>query len=744
MMMPLTAENRARGEMEKAITGRITLNLVAGIIITVVTVVVAIFWMAERQNDQAAQSTETMVVGGVDAMARRVQGLANDYGWWDDAYDAYFKKDEEWLAANIGASVQETEIADLMAVVSPAGHVDYGWVLGEGPSAQEILTPEVIDGIKALTKDMPVESLAARSSFVRAGSEVMLIAVSRLTPLSRANEVDPEGRPYFVVGLTITPERLLELGRSFLIDDLRLQSATEASPGDAAYPPVVDLFGKTIAYFVWTPPTPGYAVLRNVLLPITAALAIFCVVALATAMRARKLAIAVTNSEKEAVIAARTDSMTGLLNRTGFNELLESPVHQEACAHGQFAVIYMDINGFKAVNDSIGHHGGDDLVKALTRRVAMVLPADAVFARIGGDEFAVVVSGPAARETAAGAASAVVHCLDQPFAVHGFEFHVTCAVGFAVSVGTGLTPSEIVRRADIAMYHAKNAAEREAIIYHSTMETGALEKKQVETALRRAIEVGELKVFYQPVVRANDLTVVGLEALVRWTSKEFGTISPALFIPVAEETGLIHDVGRIVIDRACQDMQAWPGLRMAINISPVQLREPNFADDIVAIVERWGLTPDQFELELTEGILVNNPTIAKRKLATLKDAGFILSLDDFGTGFSSIGYLRQFPFDVLKVDRSFVRDIGLNTTANALIQSLVSLGDAMNLSVIAEGIENEDQLKLLRLVQCEYVQGFLISRPVPAEDISALLARLGESRRVRLGGGEERMAAAGA
>jgi diguanylate cyclase (GGDEF)-like protein len=405
----------------------------------------------------------------------------------------------------------------------------------------------------------------------------------------------------------------------------------------------------------------------------------------------------------------------------------------------------MDINGFKAVNDSIGHHGGDDLVKALTRRVAMVLPADAVFARIGGDEFAVVVSGPSARETAAGAASAVVHCLDQPFAVHGFEFHVTCAVGFAVSVGTGLTPSEIVRRADIAMYHAKNAAEREAIIYHSTMETGALEKKQVETALRRAIEVGELKVFYQPVVRANDLTVVGLEALVRWTSKEFGTISPALFIPVAEETGLIHDVGRIVIDRACQDMQAWPGLRMAVNISPVQLRDPDFADDIAAIVRGHGLLAERFELELTEGILVNNPTIAKRKLAMLKEFGFTLALDDFGTGFSSIGYLRQFPFDILKVDRSFVRDIGLNTTANALIQSLVSLGDAMNLSVIAEGIENEDQLKLLRLVQCEYVQGFLISRPVPAEDITALLARLGESRRVRLGGnGEERVAATGA
>jgi EAL domain-containing protein (putative c-di-GMP-specific phosphodiesterase class I) len=181
---------------------------------------------------------------------------------------------------------------------------------------------------------------------------------------------------------------------------------------------------------------------------------------------------------------------------------------------------------------------------------------------------------------------------------------------------------------------------------------------------------------------------------------------------------------------------------MAINISPVQLRDPSFADDLLAIVQRHGLSPSQFELELTEGILVNNPTIAKRKLALLKSFGFVLSLDDFGTGFSSIGYLRQFPFDLLKVDRSFVRDLGLNTTANALVQSLVSLGDAMDLSVIAEGIENEDQLKLLRLVQCEFVQGFLISRPMPAEELTALLETMGPERRFRIGREPDRRATA--
>ncbi|MCB1494194.1 MAG: bifunctional diguanylate cyclase/phosphodiesterase [Bauldia sp.] len=729
--------------MNKGITSRITLNLIAGIVITVVTVVVAIFWMAARQNDQAAKSTETMVVGGVEAMVRRVNGLANDYAWWQDFYDAYVTRDDEWMRTNIESSVAETEIADIMAVVSPAGDIDYAYVLGDELTADKILPPTVIQGIDKLAEGMPIENFAARSAFLDVDGTIMLIAVSRVTPVYEEDKQDPAKLPFFVVGITLNEDALLDLGRSFLIDDLHIELAGD--PNQAAFPdapPIVDIFGNTIGHFVWTPPTPGYAVLRNVLLPITIALALFCVVAFTTAFRARRIAIALSDSEKEAVIAARTDSMTALMNRTGFTELLESSAYEQACANGKLAIIYMDINGFKAVNDSIGHHGGDELVKALARRVTGALPDDATFARIGGDEFAVAITGDSVRETTASAAADVVGCLDQPFTVHGFEFHVSVAVGYAVAGGTGLTSSEIVRRADIAMYHAKNGAEREAVLYNSTMETGALEKKQIETSLRRAIDLGDLQVFYQPVVRASDLAVVGMEALLRWTSKELGTVSPATFIPVAEETGLIHDIGRFVVDRVCKDASNWPGMKMAINLSPVQLRDPDFATGLLEAVRSHGLEPSRFELELTEGILVNNPTIAKRKLAKLKEMGFTLSLDDFGTGFSSIGYLRQFPFDILKVDRSFVRDIGLNATANALIQSLVSLGDAMNLSVIAEGIENEDQLKLLRLVQCEYVQGYLISRPIPGEQITDLLEKAGEQRRLVLGARDDREAVA--
>lgn len=729
--------------MTRTISGRITLNLIAGIVITVVTIVLAIAWMASRQDRQAEESTKTMVVGGVAAVKRRAEALANDYGWWDDAYLAFASGDRDWLDTNVGSSVTETMVADLFAIISPEGEIAYAWKLDDVADPADILSPDVIEAVRGLTVDMPVESLTAKGAFLRVGSEPMVIAVSRVTPFLSDPDVDPAILPLFVAGLRLTEERLAELGGSFLIEDLHFEVGDVPEAARVkSWLPVHDIFGDTIGHYIWTPPTPGDAVLRQVLPPIAVALVLFSIVAGVTAFRARRIAIALTESEKIAVVAARTDGMTGLRNRTGFTEILDSPAYQSACAAGELAVVYLDINGFKAVNDSIGHQGGDELVKALTTRVLSVLPANALFARIGGDEFAVAIVGKSVRDQAVAVANAIVQCLDQPFTVHSFEFHVTVAVGYAVASGTGLTPSEIVRRADIAMYQAKNGAERDPIGYHSTMETGALEKKQVEVALRRALDLREFRVHYQPVVRTSDLSLVSVEALVRWTSKEFGTIAPSLFVRVAEDTGLIHDIGKVVIEQACEAAKGWPGVKVAINVSPVQLRDPSFADDLLAIVQRHGLSPSQFELELTEGILVNNPTIAKRKLALLKSFGFILSLDDFGTGFSSIGYLRQFPFDLLKIDRSFVRDLGLNTTANALVQSLVSLGDALSLSVIAEGIENEDQLKLLRLVQCEFVQGFLISRPLPAAELTALIETLGPERRLRIGREPDRRAVA--
>jgi diguanylate cyclase (GGDEF)-like protein len=727
--------------MARAITRRITLNLVAGIVVTVATVLVTVSWMAHKHDEQAALGTETMVSGGVQAMSRRLAQLANDYGWWEEAYEAYMRGDTEWVDANMGTGITDTYIADLLVIVSPQGSIDHGWVVDDAlGTVEQIITPGALDKLRSIANGLPVANKAGQSGFfVDTPSDPMMLSVQHLSPVSRAEEVAAVDLPVIVFGQYLDEQRLHDLGTGFLIDDLHFERGETVPEGSQA---VVDLLGNELGYLAWTPPQPGNALLRGVLVPIGLALTLFCVAALLTALRARRMAIALTDSEKEAVTAARTDSMTGLMNRAGFSELVESDDFEAACVAGDLAVIYLDVNGFKLVNDSIGHHGGDELVCALANRIARVLSPDAALARIGGDEFAIALRGYGVTERVAPLALAVAQSIDRPFTISGFEFHVTASVGYAVSGEPGIDAADVIRRADVAMYQAKNGAEREPIAYHASMETGALEKKRIERGLRRAIEKDELKVYYQPVVRAADMTVVGLEALMRWTSEEFGPVSPALFIPVAEETGLIHDVGRFVVNRACEDLHRWPNLTMAINVSPVQLRDPGFADEIRSIVERHGHSPSRFDLELTEGILVNNPTIAQRKLAMLKKSGFHLSLDDFGTGFSSIGYLRQFPFDTLKIDRSFVRDVGASANAGALLQSLVSLGDALELSVIAEGIENQDQLNLLRLIRCECVQGFMFSKPIPAEDIEATIHAIAGMRPAHAGMADARLAAA--
>jgi diguanylate cyclase (GGDEF)-like protein len=709
--------------MAYPIAKRITLNLVAEIIVAVATVAVALVWMASRQNEQAESTTRTMVLGGISATEETVKAFANDYAWWEPGYEGYVAGDAQWIHENFGSGIIDTQISDILLIISPKGKLEYAWAIdNDHGTPQEIFTQAIIANIEKLMKDVPVAN-EARVGYLRVGGDILLIAVARLTPVSRAAEVKASDLPYIVQSIYLNQTRLAELGGAFLIDDLHLDVLTEpeAVPHEGS-PLIRDMDGNVIASFEWTPPRSGNAVLERVTPPVSAALALFGVFALAAAYRTRQLAVELAASEAKASTAARTDSLTGLMNRNRFTEITESDEYRALSAAGHLAMIYIDVNGFKAVNDSIGHHGGDELVKALADRLQSALPADTIFARIGGDEFAVAVSGALAREMVAGAAASLVHSTDKPFVIHGFEFHVTASVGYAAG-GPNIQPEELLRRADIAMYQAKNSAERDAVAYHATMETGALEKKQIEKALRKGIEAGELKVAYQPIVRAGDLSIVSVEALVRWTSPELGTVSPAVFIPVAEETGLIHDVGRFVVNQACRDLAMWPGLQCSINISPVQLRDPNFVEELRAIIAEHGVRPEQFELELTEGILVSNPAIAKRKLEALKALGFSLSIDDFGTGFSSIGYLRQFPFNKLKIDRSFVREIGISPTANALIQALVSLGDALNLAVIAEGIENKEQLSLLRVIQCEFIQGYYISKPIWAGDMSDFIER---------------------
>jgi len=267
----------------------------------------------------------------------------------------------------------------------------------------------------------------------------------------------------------------------------------------------------------------------------------------------------------------------------------------------------------------------------------------------------------------------------------------------------------------------KKTGALEPVIYEPAFESGAFQKKQIEEALRRGIENDEIRVVFQPILRSEHDEIDSVEALVRWTSEDLGPISPDTFIPIAEDTGLISEIGHLVMRKACNDLARLPGVKLNVNVSPVQLRDPMFIENMKAIAENYDIEPMRIEFELTEGIIVDHPELACNRLNLLKDAGFGLALDDFGTGFSSIGYLRRFPFDRLKIDRSFTAELGKTSKANGLMQSLITLGDALDLPVVAEGIETAGQAELLTLLGCDYQQGFYYSRPMPIEDVSAFI-----------------------
>lgn len=312
--------------------------------------------------------------------------------------------------------------------------------------------------------------------------------------------------------------------------------------------------------------------------------------------------------------------------------------------------------------------------------------------------------------------------MSEPFMVGSFIQHIHCAIGYAFSPRGSKDLHETLRRADIAMYHAKQSRERDGVCYQASMEAGNEERRRVEEILRAALLKGELSVVYQPIVNLGSNRIARSEALVRLNSAIHGSIRPDIFIPVAEKTGLIEDVGAFVLDQACRDMARFPGLNVSVNISPVQLRDPGFVTMLTGIVNKHGIDPKRLELELTEGVLVAAPEIAGQRLRALREIGFTLALDDFGTGFSSIGYLNQFPFQCLKIDRSFIMHLGRSAKDAALVHSLVSLCRALDLEVVAEGVESDEHRVILRSVGCTSIQGYFISKPVPLSELLAFMA----------------------
>ncbi len=424
---------------------------------------------------------------------------------------------------------------------------------------------------------------------------------------------------------------------------------------------------------------------------------------------------------------AHYDSLTDLPNRVLFRERIERELKKAAEGH-QFALFYIDIDEFKGINDSLGHHVGDELLKTVASRIRGCLKEGDLIARLGGDEFAVVQTAIGSADEAADLIARIHAAIRQPYQCLGHHLSTDASIGIALAPQDGVDHDQLIKNADLAMYAAKSSGRRTHRFFEPAMDASAKARLMMEQDLRQTLAHGGFDLHYQPLVHLGRNEVSGCEALLRWRHPERGMVSPAEFIPVAEDTGLINEIGDWVLRTACAEAATWPEhIRLAVNVSPVQLKNQTLALQIAGALAASGLKPGRLEIEITEAVLIRDDEAALAILHQLRDIGVRIALDDFGTGFSSLSYLKRFPFDKIKIDRCFVSDISEVDASSSIVQAVVNIATALNMTTTAEGVETEAQRELLRKLGCTEMQGYLFSAAKPAAEVKRLFAMAGDA-----------------
>jgi diguanylate cyclase (GGDEF)-like protein len=427
-------------------------------------------------------------------------------------------------------------------------------------------------------------------------------------------------------------------------------------------------------------------------------------------------------AERRLAHMARHDALTDLPNRAMFRERLEDALSRLQPDQGELAVLYLDLDQFKAINDTLGHSIGDALLRAVANRLRGCLRASDVLARFGGDEFAMFRPGMSGSNAASALASRLVDAVGRPFVIEGHTLEIATSIGVAMAPGDGASCDLLLKSVDMALYRAKEEGRRSFRFFEPEMDARVQARRLLETDLRRALGAGEFELYYQPLVSLKTGAIIGFEALMRWHHPTRGTLPPAEFIPLLEEIGLIVPLGEWALRQACAEAARWPGnLKVAVNLSSIQFKAGNVIHAVMSALANSGLPASRLELEITESILLAESDSNLATLHRLRSLGVSVSMDDFGTGYSSLSCLRAFPFDKIKIDRSFVRELSDGGGSTAIVRAVAGLGSSLGISTTAEGVETDEQFAWLRREGCTEMQGYYFSPPVPASKIVPML-----------------------
>jgi len=712
--------------------------------VAIVCIVVAALTSAQRADDVALERERQLLTRAVDNHAEwtllrlRSAALSSAAVSADDINQlpaVVQPRLRSWLGTLIDH--------DLVLVVDSAGAIVYSQP-GEHLSDPELPTAAVsrvhavVDFMRGRTALMPAGTMrllggAPSMRHRNVAETVFLINIrDRLTLLSAIpiGEASAGPSPFVLTMRTVDQAMLAHIGQRLQLADLRMVGGEHEPAGHNTYE-FVDSNNARIVRFAWLPQKPGAEILESVIPFIGIALAGFTILAGLVLRYMRNTAAIITAGENRLRYLALHDPLCGLPNRNFFSDRLESTIADvKRALLPSAAVFYIDLDHFKDVNDTLGHPVGDELIRNVTLRVSNMMRGDDLVARLGGDEFAVITAAPSDHVTLHEIANRMIATLCAPYSISGHTIVIGASIGIAVIDQRSGGSADIMRYADMALYRAKNEGRNRACIYDAVMDADLSQRKLVEQDLRETIANDGLKVLYQPIFNASGDKVIGVEALARWLHPTRGYIPPSEFIPIAEYSGLIIELGASVLRQACLDGLAWPGITLSVNVSPLQFRRLDFVSMVERILAETGFDPKQLELELTETTLLGNVESAEAAMLQLKALGVRFALDDFGTGYSSLLYLRRFPFDKLKIDKSFVHSIEKAADAAAIVHAVVSLGRGLGMKVTAEGVETAEQHLFLRAAGVHYMQGFRFGRPVEPAEIAARIATPGVYRSI--------------
>ncbi|WP_169833522.1 putative bifunctional diguanylate cyclase/phosphodiesterase [Methylobrevis pamukkalensis] len=654
---------------------------------------------------------------------------------WDEAVrNTSIAYNPDWVSDNLGPWMQDYFGHDRSYLLDAADRLVYAMADGADVDPEATDLPAVFAPLIDEVRGRGWASLqtgAATSADDENPRKARLTSLENRPAVVSAMVIVPDSArveqeladAYVLVSVRFLDARFLrDLERRYFLEGVRfLGEAADAPPGEAQTP-LLGSDGQKLGVIRWRAIRPGTDLMVTLAPYAGGMIALLGAVMMILIRRTDRAMEDLRTGEAKAHHRAFHDDLTGLPNRTLFNADLQTAAEGLADGGPPFAVAYIDLDRFKDINDSLGHPAGDELLVQVARRLVRVAGRDNLVARLSGDEFAILHRGAAQPEDASALARRILAAHEQEFDLFGTSVFAGCSIGIAMAPLHGRNRMELCRKADIALYAAKAAGRNRARVFTATMDEERRHKRSIERGLREALHTGDgLDVHFQPFVDRSGVRVIGVEALVRWRTADGTQVPPSDFVPVAEECGLIADLGWWVFERALGTCVRWPDLVLAVNCSAVQLRQDGFADRIVRLMERTGFDPARLEIEITETALLDAPEMQVRELDGLRAAGVRISLDDFGTGYSSLSHLHQFKIDRIKIDKSFVRKIGDGTDSDAIVRAVAGLGKSLRLAVTAEGVETATQFRVLVDAGCTEFQGYLFSRPVPAEDIDAML-----------------------